>query len=52
MPRTIRPILATAALATTLFTLAPAAPAGADGSCYDVYVYVTNPPAGATVCEP
>ena len=48
-----RTALATAALATGLLTLGPAAPAGADdGSCYYVYVYVTNPPSGVTVCEP
>ena len=52
MRRTVRTTLAVAAVFIGLTVAAPASPAAAEGRCYDIIIYVTNPPAVITVCPP
>ena len=52
MRRLVRTTVAAAAAVTGLLFAAPAAPAAAEGQCVELYLYITNPPTGTTVCTP
>ena len=52
MRRLVRLTVAAAAAVTGSLLVAPGAPAVAEGQCVDLYLYITNPPTGTTVCSP
>ena len=52
MRRLVRTTIAAAAALAALLVVAPAAPAAAEGQCVDLYVDVTSPSTGTTLCSP